>query len=570
MKKIIIATILVIFISSFGFALNPTQRITEDCGIYIEANHMNQLFNQLETYAKLFGMPIRRGQFKQMLAMNIFKSQAIPGINLSKKIGVFILFKKNNLKAKPHFVLMIPVKNWRTYRTKVLPKIKLGASTLSKRLGSYSVIASSEIGMRRFNESPRLENVKIFQEAQLSFFVNFSILGDLIGKAMTGMESKMNLGRRAGQPEAITAQVMDIYTTMLKSIVNMTAGLKIDRKGFEISYNLNTAPDSEMGKTMAKSTNGKLNSLAFLPKNAIAVTASRVDIKSIVNYYEKILLTLMDGSQQPGVKIQKELFQIIFSFMKLHFKNEMAIAMLPAANKKLAFAAVTKINNPNNALKRYEKLINKFNNSGFFKKAAQEGIKLKVRLQKEINTYYRVPSHKLSLQLALPKKMVVAGRTGKIIRILQELLSVRFFHHKGYEVMALGTDNTTTIKNLIKIAQQKKRSFLRSAAYSKIKSSYGYQSKNGLFYISTPKVATELIKFGSQFSKNKSMLQISKILSTIPLQKGGIYGYSAFKNNNSSGKIMISQQEIKNIFSLYMMFMKAEQKPAGRYNKYRR
>lgn len=569
MKKIIIATILVMLISSFSFAITPAQRITEDCGLYIEANHINKLFSQLENYAKIFGMPIQKGQLKQMVSRNVFQSRSIPGINLAKKIGLFFLFKKNDLRNKPHFVIMIPVRNWNTYRTKVLPKLKLGGSTLSKKLGDYSVIASSEIGMRKFNESPRLENAKIFQKANLNFFINFEIVGNLMGKIADKMQNTKYYNK-TGQENQMQAQILDLYKNMLKSIINITAGLKIDNKGLEISYNMKTNPNTDIGRIISKSQNGELNTISYLPQNTIAMTTGRGDIKTVANFYEKIFINLINNSQYPGIKIQKEIYQVMFSFLKLHFKNEISLAMLPTANKKLSFVAVAKINNPDNALKRYKKLVTKFNSSQLFKKAAQKGVQLKVRLQEKISSYNNTPIHKLSLKMAIPKKMDDAGRAGTFLRVFQKLLTINFFHHRGYEIITFGTDNTASVKKMIRVAKQKNRSFLKSAAYRKIKSSYGDKSKNSVFYLSLPKVALELIQFASRFSKDEAMLQTLKLLKNLPQQTGGIYGYSAFKDNNTSGQILISKQEIKNIINFYMMLMKAKERPAGRYNKYRR
>jgi len=565
MKKIMLVTILVIFVSGLGFAISPSQRITEDCGIYIEANHINQLFSQAESYAKLFGMPIQRGQIKQMLAMNIFNSQTIPGIDLSKKIGTFFLFNKKIVGSKPQIVMMIPVKNWRTYRSRVLTKLRFGNSTLSKRLGNYSVIASSEAGMRRFNESPRLENVKIFREPQLNFFINFNIVGNMIGQVAEKVQGKISPYRNSGQENQMQAQVLDYYKSILKSILNMTTAVKIDNKGFEISYNVKTDTNSELGKIMAKSTNGKLNSLTFLPKNAIAVGAGRSNVKAIANYYENLILSLLDNSPRSGIKIQKEIFQIIFSFIKLHFKDEMALAMLPTYGKELSFITVTKINSPRNALNRYKKLARKFNSSAFLKKAAQEGIKLKVILQQKENNSYDIPIHKLSLKLSISKKIGKKGKTRQFISLLRKILNVRFFHYKDYEIMAFGTKSNSNIKNLIKVAKRRSLNFLKSAAYRNIKRTYGAKSKNGIFYISLPKITKEFLQFANTFSKNKIMTRFLKLLKRIPLQTGGVYGYSSFKNGNNSGKIMISKQEIKNIFKIYMQFLQSMKTPTRHY-----
>ncbi len=568
MKKVILIAILVMFVSGFGFAITPAQRITEDCGIYIEASHMNQLFDQLEIYAKIFGMPMQRGQIKQLIAMNIFNKQSIPGINISKKLALFLIFK--NASSTPQFVLMLPVRNWNSYRTHILPKIKLSPNSINKKLGNYSIIASSEMGMRRFNESPRLENAKIFRKAQLNFFVNFKILGSIIAKAMNNLQPKIKYDRNSGQNEKAGAQLLDYYTNMIKSIMNLTAGLKLDHRGLEINYNVKIDPNSEIGRLMTKTKDGKLKTLAFLPKNAIAVTAGKMNMKAMLDSYENTIFSLMADNQDPEIKMAKELLQTIFSFSKLHFKDEMALAMLTTLGNNLSFVAVVKINDPDSALSRYKKLIRKLNSSKLFKKAEQEGGKITARLRKNIGTYSGISYHNISLNFKVKKQGRHNRDMKKMMKLMKSLFSVKLFHYRGYEIATFGTNNLTTIKKLIRVAKGKSRSFLKSIAYGKIRVSYGFRSKNGIFYLSLPKITKEFTQFASLFSKNRQLVQLSNLLKRVPLQGGGIYGYSTLKNNNSNGKIMISKQEIKSIFKIYMQFMKSKQPSTKRYNRHGR
>jgi len=264
-----------------------------------------------------------------------------------------------------------------------------------------------------------------------------------------------------------------------------------------------------------------------------------------MNFYGKIFKAF--NRVLPGFsRVATDLFKKIAA----NYKDDMAVALVPTKNEPgLSAVSAMRIRSVEQSIILHKSITGYLNSLPIIKKASQQGVRLQF-VFKKMSNINGVESYLFFVE--------ASGPIPAALRKIAKLFMYRVAYMRQTEFIAYGRETRSRLKEMLQIAKGSARGFKTSRAYRRMRRQYGRYQKNGVFYVSLVRMAHEFLKFGGSIAPDREITQMLAAVKKMLANSAGIFGYSYNRSSSISMRMLLSRQELFNIFRFVMLGMKSK------------